>query len=400
MSPRPLETSQIISLLLTLTWLACSGMPARAAGDHVKPFYAATSAELSGPPGSIIRLEPWDLHTAYWVRGYRILYRSTGLDGRPIAVSGAVLVPQFPVPSGGRPILAWAHPTTGVAVKCAPSLSDSLVDDIPGITDMIPKGYVIVATDYPGLGTAGPHPYLIGVSEGRAILDSVRAVKSLAEAKARNEFAIWGHSQGGHAALWAGQIAPSYAPELKLVGVAAAAPATELAALFDLDDNETAGKILASMALVSWSGVFGIPLQSVLLDKAIPVADRIGTDCIDTLTEAIGVEIAEHPLQRKFLKADPTETEPWQSLMRQNTPGGESTAAPVFIAQGSEDKIVRPQITSNFVAHLCGKGGRVTFAELPGVDHMLAARKSASTAIAWIDERFHGLKPRSTCSEH
>ena len=390
---------QIMRLLLAALCSASLSLAAQAADGHVKPFYAVTVGELTGPPGSIIRIEPWDLHTAYWVNAYRILYRSTGLDGQPIAVSAAVIIPQFPVPAGGRPVVAWAHPTTGVAVKCAPSLSDSLVDDIPGITDMIPRGYVVVATDYAGLGTAGPHPYLVGVSEGRAVLDSVRAVRSFAKAEARNEFVVWGHSQGGHAALWAGELARSYAPELGLAGVAAAAPATELARLFDRDDNETAGKILASMALVSWSEVFGAPLQSVLLDKAIPVADRIGKDCIDSLGGALGVEMAEQPLQKAFLKADPTQTEPWKSLMARNTPGGMSTAAPLFIAQGSDDKIVRPGITRDFVSRLCSARERVTFAELPGVDHTMAARTSASAAVAWMDERFRGVKPLNTCVE-
>src|SRR5205814_870157 len=131
----------------TLLWSLAAAVPACAADGHVKPFYRASEAELAGPPGSLIRVEPWDMHTAYWVKAYRILYRSTGLKGEPIAVSGAIIIPEFPVPAGGRPIVAWAHPTTGVAVKCAPSLDDSLIDSIPGITDMIPKGYVIVATD-------------------------------------------------------------------------------------------------------------------------------------------------------------------------------------------------------------------------------------------------------------
>jgi acetyl esterase/lipase len=377
--------------------LICAAMPALAKGDHIKPFYAVTDQELKGSPGSLIRAEPWDLHTAYWVRAFRILYRSTGLDGQPIAVSGAVIIPQFPVPAGGRPIVAWAHPTTGVAVKCAPSLSDDIIGSIPGVTDMIPRGYVIVATDYPGLGTVGPHPYLVGVSEGRAILDSVRAVRSLLAAETRNRFAVWGHSQGGHAALWAGELARSYAPELELAGIAAAAPATELAALFDLDDNETAGKILASMALVSWSEVFGGELQSVLLATAIPVADKIGRDCINSVSRAIGVEFAEHPLEKHFLKADPTETEPWKSLMVRNTPGKGRTGAPLFIAQGSDDKIVRPKITRDFVSRLCSEGEHVTLSEFPQADHGLIARKSASSAIAWIDARFRGLKPAGTC---
>src|SRR5690606_37645715 len=102
----------------------------------------------------------------------------------------------------------------------------------PGINEMLSRGFIIAATDYPGLGTVGPHPYLVGVSEGRAVIDSVRAARELREAHAGDRFVVWGHSQGGQAALFTGELSASYAPELKLLGVAAAAPATDLTKLF------------------------------------------------------------------------------------------------------------------------------------------------------------------------
>ena len=170
---------------------------------------------------------------------FRILYRSTGLNGEPIAVSGAIFIPPGAAPQGGRNVIAWAHPTSGVVEACAPSLMPDVAGMIWGLADMLAQGYVVVATDYPGLGVPGQiHPYLIGVSEGRAVLDSVRAARALPRTGASNRFAVWGHSQGGHASLYTGELAASYAPELKLVGVAAAAPATYLAELFDADKTD------------------------------------------------------------------------------------------------------------------------------------------------------------------
>jgi dipeptidyl aminopeptidase/acylaminoacyl peptidase len=167
---------------------------------------------------------------------FRILYRSTGLNGEPIAVSGAIFIPPGPVPEHGRNVIAFAHPTSGVVEACAPSLMPDVSGMIWGLADMLAQGYVVVATDYPGLGVPGQiHPYLIGVSEGRAVLDSVRAARALPRSGASNHFAVWGHSQGGHAALYTGELAASYAPDLKLVGVAAAAPATYLIELFEAE---------------------------------------------------------------------------------------------------------------------------------------------------------------------
>ncbi len=104
----------------------------------------------------------------------RMLYVSIGLDGAPIAVSGVVIVPSAAA-SRGRDVVAWAHPTTGVEVRCDPSLRSEFFDRIPGLRAILAQGRIVVATDYPGLGTAGPRPYLIGESEARAVLDSVRA---------------------------------------------------------------------------------------------------------------------------------------------------------------------------------------------------------------------------------
>jgi acetyl esterase/lipase len=146
-------------------------------------------------------------------------------------VSGIVIVPAGQAPAGGWPIVAWAHPTTGVVPRCAPSLAIFLFQQIAGSRRLLEDGYAIAATDYPGLGTPGPHPYLVGESEARAVIDSVRAARLFPGLENSNRFAVWGHSQGGQASLFTGMIAKTYAPELQLVGVAAAAPATDLATL-------------------------------------------------------------------------------------------------------------------------------------------------------------------------
>jgi hypothetical protein len=193
------------------------------------PFYRAPPSVVAGAPGTLVRQEPID-GAPLGAAAYRVLYRSTGLDDEPILVSGIVVVPQGPPQPGGRPIVAWAHPTSGIVPRCAPSLAIFIFQQIQGLRSMVEHGYVIAATDYPGLGTPGPHPYLVGVSEARAVIDSVRAAGTLPGAGGGTRFVVWGHSQGGQAALFTGMIARTYAPELALLGVAASAPATDLAA--------------------------------------------------------------------------------------------------------------------------------------------------------------------------
>ena len=122
-------------------------------------------------PGHILRVWPQVGGALASAKAYRTLYRSTGLNGEPIAVSGAIIFPAGPPPRSGRNVIAWAHPTTGVVERCAPTLLPDLSETILGLTEMLARGYVIAATDYEGLGGAGMHPYLIGVSEARSVLD-------------------------------------------------------------------------------------------------------------------------------------------------------------------------------------------------------------------------------------
>src|SRR5947199_542679 len=167
-------------------------------------------------------------------RNWFVKYRSVGVDGRAITVSGTVSLPKGKAPKSGWPVISYDHGTTGIADQCAPSrdasgnpahLYNSYV--YPLLNRWLKAGFVVVRTDYQGLGTAGAHQYLVGVAEGRSTLDIVRAARKL-DKRVSNRFAIAGHSQGGHAALWAAKLAPSWTPDLKLRGTVAFAPASHV----------------------------------------------------------------------------------------------------------------------------------------------------------------------------
>ena len=143
-----------------------------ALGREAAALYDVKPGDAVGKPGSIIRVWPLEGGGPGGANAFRILYRSTNPAGEPIAVSGAIFIPPGSPPPGGRNVIAWAHPTSGVVEDCAPSLMPDLAGMIWGLAGMMAQGYVVVATDYPGLGVPGMiHPYLIGPSEGRAVLD-------------------------------------------------------------------------------------------------------------------------------------------------------------------------------------------------------------------------------------
>jgi acetyl esterase/lipase len=263
---------------------------------------------------------------------------------------------------------------------------------------MLDRGYVVAATDYPGLGTVGPHPYLVGVSEGRAVLDSVRAARLLPGSGAGPQFAVWGHSQGGHAALYTGLLWRSYAPELKLVGVAAAAPATNLATLLDDDFGSEGGKSLTAMTLWSWARVFGAPIDRVVDPAAMPAVDELAGECIESIFDILARRRSGRPLEDRFLTVqDVTKLEPWRSLLTRNTPGPLPSSIPVFLSQGTADNLVPPPVTAAYMRRLCRQGSAVRMVMMPGVTHGFIARDSASDAVAWMTNRFSGLPAPNDC---
>lgn len=384
---------------LALVWLALLGWRCGSAPPPPSAFYAPETRGGSGSgrsPGEILRSEPMK-GAPPGASAWRILYASTGLRGEPIEVSGVVIAPDLPAPPGGRPVVAWAHPTTGIADNCAPSTNREFFETIPHLPALMLLDYVVVATDYAGLGTPGPHPYLIGDSEGRAVLDSVRAAGRLPKTGAGPRFIAWGHSQGGQAALFTGQLAKAYAPELALVGVAAIAPATELEQLLRDDLRERAGKLLAAYALWSWAEVFGAPLQTAVHPSAIPGIERVARDCIETEGEAYRAGLDSFEMGGGLLKDGAFDTEPWKRLLSENRPGAAPIGAPIYIAQGTEDPIVRPSVTADYVHRLCADRETVWLEELAGAGHFRASRISASSAIQWMQARFDGRTPPDNC---
>jgi acetyl esterase/lipase len=364
-------------------------------------FYSATDINLSSyANGALIRSEPLD-GAPDGAAAYRVLYKSQGLQGEPIAVSGVVIIPGGPPPANGRPIVAWAHPTTGIVPKCAPSLARVFFESIQGLNEMLQRGYVVAATDYPGLGTTGPHPYLVGISEGRAVLDSVRVARSMPGAGGGLVFAVWGHSQGGQAALYTGILAQSYAPELELVGVAAAAPATELGTLLADDMDTAGGKNITAMTLWSWSRVYGAPISNVVTPQAMPAVDRLANECIERFFDAIERRGPSRELNQSYLTvSNLSDVNPWSGLLASNSPGTLPPSIPVFLAQGMKDTLVQPAVTENYMQGLCKAGSAVQWYPVPGSGHLFVARDSAGAAIDWIAARFGGSPAPSNCGAH
>jgi alpha-beta hydrolase superfamily lysophospholipase len=358
------------------------------------PRASSSARWVTNSPGSIVSADPVRIDVP-GARAWRVVYRSSGVNGEQVLVSGMIVAPDRAPPPNGWPTVAWAHPTTGIARKCAPSAGAHFERTVPDLARLVQDGFVVAATDYQGLGTEGPHPYLVGASAAQSVLDSVRAARVVAGAGSR--FVVWGHSQGGHAALWTGQLAAKYASDLTLLGVAAAAPASELGELFEADLATPGGKAFTALALLSWSKVYGLDVATVIDPKALPGVRLIGDSCMTNPLGLLVDGLGLHLMPKQFLRADPTRISPWRDIIARNTPRSIPRDVPVLIAQGTADAIVLPAVTRDFARRFCRGGTSVRLVEMQ-TDHLGIATSSASQVVDWISSRFEGASQGRACA--
>jgi pimeloyl-ACP methyl ester carboxylesterase len=238
----------------------------------------------------------------------------------------------------------------------------------------------------------------VGVSEGRAVLDGVRAARLVKGAGAGPRYAVWGHSQGGQAALFAGALAAQYAPELALVGVATAAPATELATLFGDDIGTPLGRVLTAYTFWSWSRVYDDSLRAIVAPGAEAAMNAVAADCAESMIQGLELSYDQRPLAQSFLTGNPTQVEPWRGIIARNTPGDDVGDAPLFIAQGTADPLVLPTVTESFARALCRRNAKVRLLAMPGVTHNPAGKAAAPAAAQWIANRFANEAAPDDCA--
>ncbi len=358
-------------------------------------FYAVPDPLPSGEHGTLIRYEAVDGAGVEGGTTWRVMYLSESLEGEPIAVTGTVVVPDGEAPEGGRDLVTVAHGTTGIADECAPSReAGSGEDALAGLA--VEQGYVLATSDYEGLGTPGRHPYLVGESEGRGVLDAALAARELPDAQVGERFAVAGYSQGGHGALWAGQLAEEWAPDLELVGTFAGAPATELPVIFGAAGSTGIAGFLY-MIIAGFADAYPDEADPALLltPAGMDALDEVDTGCVgDVVDRFATMDGAE------LLKPGIGSIEPWATLAEENDPGNEATDAPILIIHSAADDVVPAVLSEMLFTRMCGLGQQAERRVYDdGQGHGEAAVPAYIDAFAWIADRFADQPAASTCPE-
>ncbi|WP_433296152.1 alpha/beta fold hydrolase [Actinoplanes sp. CA-030573] len=313
--------------------------------------------------------------------GKRIQYVSTDVNGTLITATGLIMTPRS---NKKNKTVAWAHGTTGLADQCAPSTNQNVFwpEARTAVAALLSKGWTVAAPDYPGLGTPQQHPYLIGASEARSIIDSVKAARNL-DQNLSVLYAIDGHSQGGQGALFANQIAPSYDGNLQLRGTATIAPVSNVDALAPIIPG-TPGQGYLVMGLYGLSAVDAtFNPNTVLGTEAKAKTTVLTTGCLEEILAAYQDLTAEQLLIGGALP-DPVVAE----LAHFDNPAQSAPSAPILIVQGTDDDAVPFFVTHDLLLpQLQAYSQPVQFNQISGATHDSAVVLSAGDVANWLAAR-------------
>lgn len=319
-------------------------------------------------------------------------YKMLGVDGKETVATALVFVPNSVQPKEGWSTVVWAHGTTGVADQCAPS-QQGLAGNEYFIAQLLQAGYVVVAPDYEGLGSAGNHPFLNVKSEALSITDAVAATREYLSKKGQTISKNWlaiGHSQGGHAALGAAE----YASRIKLnyKGTIAIAPASNLQSILLGSEQKVAGQpwniqlpVFTSLDTFNSLAIAGtqghknvIHYNEAFKSNLATLAPLAETECYQAVATAIGTgmyqyAVARNPntldgygrLQDNFLQNTKIST----FLNKDSQPLTVKVNTPVIIYHGGADTTVPSEASDLLYASATQLGIRVDYIKSSEWDH-------------------------------
>lgn len=309
---------------------------------------------------------------------FDLRYRSVGTSGGLVEQKAVLWLPTGP--ASGH-VFAWGHHTTGLADRCAPSaVRDPYV---PELQELRRAGHVVVAPDYEGLGVPGEHPYLVGDSEARSVLDAIRAARTVADADGRS--AVYGWSQGGHAALFAARLADRYAPDARLAGVAGLAAVTDMTELLD-----------GASVFAQYPGFVAL----VVAGFAAAYGDLDTTDVLPGAVRAVPVARRSCSLEAVVALEDtPTDVpgDAWARRLAENDPTNVGLDVPVLLVHGEQDELLAVSDAITAYRRLCARGTAVRLERLVDEGHGTLPIVTGAEVVAWLEDRLDG-RPLTGCA--
>jgi pimeloyl-ACP methyl ester carboxylesterase len=338
-------------------------------------------------PGDLLRKEPFDRYALpKGASAVRILYHSLSGDGGDTTTSGVVLIPAGHPPSGGWPVIAWAHGTSGVARMCAPSLMKDMEYGEEGLMPMVRAGFAVIATDYHGLGTPGPHEYINKSAQARDVIYSVTAAHAAVPSLGRR-WVVVGHSQGGLAA-WSVAEMEATIRDPGYLGAVSVAGAADPKSIFEQmgEPDSSAAFYLVYFAYAIHVHTPDFQPSDMLMGKALErYADVTTKGCWNYAYASFLQDRGG-----KILKPGWDRTQGARRLFAANVLGVAPVGGPLLVLAGEADQTVPAALVKATASKACRNGVALAFRSYPGLDHDPTMEKSTPDQLAWIRDRFAG----------
>ncbi|MBJ8347804.1 lipase family protein [Antrihabitans sp. YC2-6] len=360
------------------------------------PFMFAPPGFENAPPGAVLKVRPvaaGPLLTP--AASTQLLVRSNDSKGNPIPVATTVLVPLAPWPGGGpRPVVGYNTAIDSLGLDCVPSttLQRGTEIELVPINMLLSRNYAVVVTDHQGPRQS----YAGGRISGHAVLDALRAAVNAPwlGLSPASPIALSGYSGGAIAAGWGAELAPSYAPELNLVGaVMGGAPVDYAMLLGSMNGRNAASGVFLGATLGvarEYPELFGL-----LNDNGWRLGMMAKDWCLTALAPA-GL-VAPIPVEALSDVPNVVNSPVAREVMAATRMGGEAPRAPVFLYQGRQDIWIPTEGAQRLYNDWCARGASVQLAELVG-EHLIVAVSGLPAAIGWMDDRLAGRPSAPGCS--
>lgn len=362
-----------------------SPLPAGTNGDLI--WYRSTAVNLPGAPAS---------------RAWTVLYRSTDSKGAPNAVTGTVIVPTTSV-SGARPIVSYAFGTQGLAPRCAPSrqlAAGQPTYEGSNLVEALKRGWAVVGTDYAGYTNGSRPTYLAGRSQGNAVLDIVKAATQIPGVglSYAAKTGIWGYSQGGQAASFAGENKATYAPALNLAGVAAGGvPGDFFRTARYLNGSNGAAFLLGGVVGLANEFPESVPFDLVANDAGRAAREGSYTKCVfELLNQYRRANISQFTAANASLD-DLLAIPSVNDVIKSQQLGTKAIPAPVYQYHGQADEFIPLDQAIALKKAWCQRGVRVKF-DLYASEHIATQTQAATYATTWLADRFANRAIPTTCA--
>lgn len=344
-------------------------------------------------------------------RAVAFSYSMEAIQGGTSQADALLFEPMGDAPADGHPLVVWAHGTTGIANACAPSSDPSRLLNTDAIEQLVSAGYAVLVPDYEGFGTDTIHPYYLRDSHANAILDAVPAAHAIAGSTLSDDWAIVGHSQGGHVALATARATQD--PAYPLAAVVALAPGTDARAVSDaqfdaIDAHLTSGEVQIAAERVFYLNVYGAFLAkaaALVVPDFEPTSVFGGTiaslihiaseeDSCGSYAEAVTDALSTHlsnggsPVDFDGLRRDWYNSEALGNHLEAERLEDEAQEAPLLIVQGDADRQIPLAATDSFVNSQLALGTNVTYEVIVGGRHGDPGRQDFGLTLTWLEAQF------------